>query len=326
MDGKRVIGIDLGGTKILAGVVDDRGQVERRREYPTPTGSQDELLGGLDTAIAELLTVDIAALGFGLPSPIDQKAGRALQAVNIPLDESVDFRGRMRERFDLPVGIENDANAAAYAEFRFGAARDVETMVMLTLGTGCGGGAVVDGKLFRGWAEFGHMVIVHDGIPCQGTCTGRGHLEPYVTGVAATKLAHAEFGPAVDAHRLVRLANEGEQRAIEILDGIGRHLGSGIGTLVNIFNPELVVIGGGFAAAGRLRARAGSCGHAPRSPRSCGRPDPDRPGRARDRRRVDRRRSRRVRRGRVSGSRGLRDADREPGRRHPARSRGAALG
>ena len=129
MDGKRVIGIDLGGTKILAGVVDDRGQVERRREYPTPTGSQDELLGGLDTAIAELLTVDIAALGFGLPSPIDQKAGRALQAVNIPLDESVDFRGRMRERFDLPVGIENDANAAAYAEFRFGAARDVETMV-----------------------------------------------------------------------------------------------------------------------------------------------------------------------------------------------------
>ena len=250
MDGKRVIGVDLGGTKILAGVVDDRGQVERRREYPTPTASQDELLAGLDAAIEELLTEDIAALGFGLPSPIDQKAGRALQAVNIPLDESVDFRGRMRERFGLPVGIENDANAAAYAEFRFGAARDVETMVMLTLGTGCGGGAVVDGKLFRGWAEFGHMVIVHDGIPCQGTCTGRGHLEPYVTGVAATKLAQAEFGPAVDAHRLVRLANEGEQRAVEILDGIGRHLGSGIGTLVNIFNPELVVIGGGFAAAG----------------------------------------------------------------------------
>jgi glucokinase len=250
LDGNRVIGVDLGGTKILAGVVDDRGQVERRREYPTPTASQDELLGGLDTAIEELLTDDIAALGFGLPSPIDQKAGRALQAVNIPLDESVDFRGRMRERFGLPVGIENDANAAAYAEFKFGAARDVETMVMLTLGTGCGGGAVVDGKLFRGWAEFGHMVIVHDGIPCQGTCTGRGHLEPYVTGVAATKLAQAEFGPAVDAHRLVRLANEGEQRAVEILDGIGRHLGSGIGTLVNIFNPELVVIGGGFAAAG----------------------------------------------------------------------------
>ena len=123
-------------------------------------------------------------------------------------------------------------------------------MVMLTLGSGCGGGVVIDGELYRGWAEFGHMVIEYDGLPCQGTCTGRGHLEPYVTGFAATKLAQAAFGPAVDAHRLVRLANEGEARAVEILDGIGRRLGAGIGSLVNIFNPELVVIGGGFAAAG----------------------------------------------------------------------------
>jgi glucokinase len=249
LDGKRVIGVDLGGTKILAGVVDDEGHVERRREHPTPTASQEELLAGLDAAVEELLSDEIAALGFGIPSPIDQRSGRALQAVNIPLGD-IDFRSRMAERFGLPVGIENDANAATYAEFRFGAGRDVEDMVMLTLGTGCGGGAVIDGRLFRGWAEFGHIVIVYDGLPCQGSCTGRGHLEPYVTGVAATKLAQEEFGPAVDAHRLVRLGSEGEQRAVEILDGIGRHLGAGIGTLVNIFNPEFVVIGGGFAAAG----------------------------------------------------------------------------
>jgi glucokinase len=246
---KRVIGVDLGGTKILAGIVDREGHVEHRREHPTRTASQDDLLAGLDEAVEELLTDEIAALGFGIPSPIDQRTGRALQAVNIPLTD-IDFRGRMKERFGLPVGIENDANAATYAEFRFGAARDVDSVIMLTLGTGCGGGAVVDGQLFRGWAEFGHTVIVYDGLPCQGTCTGRGHLEPYVTGVAAGKLAAAEFGPAVDAHRLVRLANEGEARAIEILDGIGRHLGAGIGSLVNIFNPDLVVIGGGFAAAG----------------------------------------------------------------------------
>src|SRR5919201_250427 len=111
-------------------------------------------------------------------------------------------------------------------------------MVMLTLDTGCGGGAVLDGPLYRGWAEFGHMVIVYDGLPCQGTCTGRGHLEPYVTGTAATKLAQAEFGPAVDAHRLVRLAAEGEQRAVEILDGMGRRLGAGIRPRRNIFRPE----------------------------------------------------------------------------------------
>ncbi|HKC21273.1 MAG TPA: ROK family protein [Gaiellaceae bacterium] len=250
MDGKRVIGVDLGGTKILAGVVGFEGHVEHRREHPTPVTSEDDLLAGLDEAVEELLDDEIAAIGFGLPSPIDQRTGRAQQAVNIPLDSSVDFRGRMAERFGRPVGIENDANAATYAEFHFGAGRDVDTMVMLTLGTGCGGGAVLDGRLYRGWAEFGHMVIVYDGLPCQGTCTGRGHLEPYVTGVAATKLAQEAFGPAVDAHRLVRLANEGERRAIEILDGIGRHLGAGIGSLVNIFNPELVVIGGGFAAAG----------------------------------------------------------------------------
>ena len=249
MTEKRVIGVDLGGTKILAGVVDREGHVEQRREHSTPTASQDELLAGLDAAVEELLTDEIAALGFGLPSPIDQRSGRALQAVNLPLTD-IDFRDRMTQRFGLPVGIENDANAATYAEFRFGAARDVDSMVMLTLGTGCGGGAVVAGQLFRGWAEFGHIVVEYDGLPCQGTCTGRGHLEPYVTGVAAGKLAAAEFGPAVDAHRLVRLANEGEARAIEILDGIGRYLGAGIGSLVNIFNPELIVIGGGFAAAG----------------------------------------------------------------------------
>jgi glucokinase len=249
LDGQRVIGVDLGGTKILAGIVGRDGSVERHRETITPQTSQDALLAGLDAAVEELLSEDTAALGFGLPSPLDQRTGRALQAVNIPLGD-IDFRGRMAERFGRPVGIENDANSAAYAEFHFGAARDAQSMVMLTLGTGCGGGAVIDGKLYRGWAEFGHMVIVYDGLPCQGSCTGRGHLEPYVTGTAATKLAQEEFGPAVDAHRLVRLANEGDPRARDILDGIGRHLGAGIGTLVNIFNPELVVIGGGFAAAG----------------------------------------------------------------------------
>jgi glucokinase len=249
LDGQHVIGVDLGGTKILAGIVDRVGHVERRRERATPQTSQEDLLAGLDAAVEELLDDDTAALGFGLPSPLDQRSGRALQAVNIPLGD-IDFRSRMAERFGLPVGIENDANAAAYAEFHFGAARDVRSMVLLTLGTGCGGGAVIDGKLYRGWAEFGHMVVEYDGLPCQGSCTGRGHLEPYVTGTAATKLARAEFGPAADAHRLVRLANEGEPRAVDILDGIGRYLGAGIGTLVNIFNPELVVIGGGFAEAG----------------------------------------------------------------------------
>ena len=107
-------------------------------------------------------------------------------------------------------------------------------------------------KLLRDGGELGHTVLVYDGIPCQGTCTGRGHLEAYVSGTAATKLAQEAFGPAVDAHRLVRLAVEGDSTAIEILDGIGRKLGAAIGSFVNIFRPQLVVIGGGFASAGDL--------------------------------------------------------------------------
>jgi glucokinase len=249
LDGQRVIGVDLGGTKILAGVVDRDGRIEERREHPTPLESQEALLAGLDAAVEELHDDGIVALGFGIPSRLNQKTGQVEGSVNIPL-VGLDFRSRMAERFGIPVGIENDANAATLAEFHAGAGRDAQTMVMLTLGTGCGGGVVIDGELFRGWAEFGHIVIVYDGIPCQGTCTGRGHLEPYVTGTAATKFAQEAFGSAVDAHRLVRIAQEGDEKAVEILAEMGRHLGAGIGSLVNIFDPELVVIGGGFAAAG----------------------------------------------------------------------------
>jgi glucokinase len=244
----RVIGIDLGGTKILTGIVHRDGAVEHRRETPTPTESQDALLAGLDGAVEELIDDGVVALGFGIPSRLDQKTGRVEGSVNIPL-EGLDFRARMQDRFSLPVGIENDANAATYGEFHSGAGRDVQSMVMLTLGTGCGGGVVIDGKLYRGWAEFGHMVIEYDGVPCQGSCTGRGHLEGYVTGTAATKLAREEFGPAADAHRLIRLADEGDEAARRILAEMGGKLGAGIGSLVNIFDPELVVIGGGFAAA-----------------------------------------------------------------------------
>ena len=244
-----MIGVDLGGTKILAGVVSRNGNVESKRETMTPVGSQAELLGALDAVVEELVDESIAALGFGIPSRIDRRSGQVEGSVNIPL-AGLDLGGRMRERFGLPVGIENDANAAAYGEFHSGAGRDVQTMLMLTLGTGCGGGVVIGGQLYRGWAEFGHIVIELGGLPCQGSCTGRGHLEAYVSGTAATKLAVEAFGPSVDAHGLVRLAEQGDGRAVDLLRGIGRRLGAGIGSLVNIFCPELVVVGGGFAAAG----------------------------------------------------------------------------
>ena len=248
-----MIGVDVGGTKILAGLVARDGTVVVHREYPTPVESEDTLLDGLEAVVREFLDDSVAAVGFGIPSQIDQRHGIALGSVNIPL-QGVPFRQKMSERLGLPVGIDNDANAAAIAEWTAGAGRGTTDMVMLTLGTGVGGGLILGGKPYRGWfgagAEIGHVVIVHDGLPCR--CGGRGHLESYASGKAAGELAVEAFGPAADAHRLVRLAREGDAHAVEILKGIGEHLGSGIASLVNIFNPELIVIGGGFAAAGEF--------------------------------------------------------------------------
>src|SRR5215218_4064760 len=252
---ERVIGVDVGGTKILAGVVDAGGTLETRREHPTPVSSQQELLAGLDLAVEELLDDRVAALGFGIPSTVDQRAGRAVSSVNIPL-ANLDLRQRMAERFGVPVAIDNDANAAALAEWTVGAGRGTRHMVMITLGTGVGGGLILDGRLYRGAVgaagELGHMVIQHDGPRCHGACTGHGHLEAVASGHAASIAARELFGPGADAHRLVRLADEGDVRAREALTEIGRRLGSAIGGLVNVFNPELVVVGGGFAAAGEL--------------------------------------------------------------------------
>jgi glucokinase len=254
VSGHQAIGVDLGGTKILAGVVDRTGTVLRRHEVPTPTDSQESLLAAVEGAIAAVREDGVGAVGVGIPSTIDQRAGRAVSSVNIPLAD-VDLRGRLRERLGLPVGIDNDANAAAIAEWRVGAGTGTSDMVMLTLGTGVGGGLILGGRPYRGSigaaAELGHMVVELDGRPCQGTCTGRGHLEAYVSGHAATLAARQAFGPAADAHRLVRLANEGDPEAREILAVIGHRLGTAIATLVNVFDPELVVIGGGFGSAAR---------------------------------------------------------------------------
>jgi glucokinase len=246
-----VIGVDLGGTKIAVGVVHRGGSVAGRRERPTPIDSQEALLAGLDEAIEELMGDGVGAIGIGIPSRIDQRSGRAEGSVNIPL-ANLSFRDRMERRFGVPVAIENDGNAAALAEWVLGAGRGEDDMIMLTLGTGVGGGVVIDGKPFRGWAEFGHIVVDYDGPPCQGSCTGRGHLESLCSGHAADAAARAVIGPDSSAHELVERARSGDAPAREALAEIGRHLGAGIGSLVNIFRIELVVVGGGFAAAGDL--------------------------------------------------------------------------
>jgi glucokinase len=241
MDGPRVIGVDLGGTKVLAGVVDADGAVHETVERPTVTTSQTALLDELASIVRELPLDGIAGLGFGIPSRIDHAHGLALGAVNIPIRD-VRFAEEMQRRLDLPVEMENDASCAAYAEFKLGAGRGAKDLIALTLGTGVGGGVVSGGQLFRAYTELGHMVIVEDGEPCQGACSGRGHVEAYCSGTAAGKVAKRVLGPDADAHDLV-------EQAHPVLGEIGHHLGIAIGSLVNIFGSTRVVIGGGFGIA-----------------------------------------------------------------------------
>jgi glucokinase len=269
MAGSRVIAVDLGGTKLLAGVLNEDGVVVKRTVRPTAVQSQEALLEELDGAIEELLEDDVSAIGVGLPSTIDQRVGRAVSSVNIPL-AGIDFREHLTTRFGLPAAIENDANAAALAEHRFGAGRGSRHMVMLTLGTGVGGGLILNGELYRGAVgaagELGHITLDLDGPPCQGTCPGFGHLEALASGTATDHLAQklaterpdgdlgraAAEGRPVDARLAVDLAAEGPGDARELLERVGFILGTGIASFVNVFNPELVVIGGGFARAGDL--------------------------------------------------------------------------
>jgi glucokinase len=159
----------------------------------------------------------------------------------MPLAE-IPFRDLMAEELGLPVALDNDGNVAAYAEWARGAGRGTQTLVMLTLGTGIGGGLVLDGRPYHGWAEVGHIVVQQDGIPCQGICTGHGHLEAYASGSAADRLARPRLGEGATARDLV------EQRDPALYE-VGRRLGAGIATLANLFNPEIVVIGGGFGMA-----------------------------------------------------------------------------
>jgi glucokinase len=241
-----VIGLDVGGTKILSGIVDRDGQVLAEHAVASPDGGERAVLAALDEAVEALLDDRVAAIGYGIPANLERGTGRALWATNLPLTD-VDIVDRARDRYGLPVGIENDASSAALAEWRLGAGRGVENLLMLTLGTGVGGGLVVDGRLLRTWVELGHVVVQEGGREC--TCGGHGHLEVLASGSAGDHAARELYGGEADAHELVRRARKGDHAAQEALARMGRSLGAAIGSLANLFDPELVVVGGGFGAA-----------------------------------------------------------------------------
>lgn len=271
---RRVIGIDLGGTKLAAGVVSGDLVVHHRAHRFSRGATQTEILDRLVEVVEELKLQNegeqpIEAVGMGIPSLLDQKTGRAVMSVNLPIAD-LPIRDLMNERLGLPVAIDNDGNVAALAEQRFGAARGMNDIVLLTLGTGVGGGIVLGGKIFRGatgsGAELGHITVLADGPPCQGFCPNLGCLETMASGTALARFANeyaqanpdSPLGREVAAGREVTgatatdLAADGDEGSIGVLAKAGHYLGAGLVSLTNIFNPEAIVIGGGAAAAGEL--------------------------------------------------------------------------
>jgi glucokinase len=272
MPARRIIGVDLGGTKLLAGAVDSRLGVHHRIQR-TVTGLQQNAL--LDLAVATVAEAseaaggEVEAVGFGLPCLVDHVAGRVAVGVHSPLVDLA-FADVMSERLGLPVFVDNDANAAALAEHWAGAARGVSEAIVLTLGTGIGGGLFRGGHVYRGSrggaGEIGHMEIDLDGPQDRDNCPGQGCAELYASGTALVREAHRlgterpesalgramRSGVPVAGPLVTELAHDGDPVAIEALALIGARLGVVITNLVNIFNPQVVVVGGGVIAAGDL--------------------------------------------------------------------------
>ena len=260
-------GVDVGGTKVAAGVVEGAA-VTDGSEQPTELSSAEALLDGVAAAVDGLIERhgQPSGVGVGLPSQIDFAAGQVLSSVNIPL-EGVPVHERLEHRFGVPVVVDNDANCAALAE---AAVQGVDHLVMLTLGTGVGGGVVIEGRIFRGadglGAELGHFPIDADGPACPGKCPGRGCLEALCSGTALERDAteagkdfpDSELGARyaddgrVAGREAVEAAQRGDATAGRLFDRLGRNLGAAIAGFVNVFQPERLVVGGGLSRAADL--------------------------------------------------------------------------
>jgi glucokinase len=272
MPGRRTIGVDMGGTKLLAGTVGAGLEVHHRAQRTLKGLDQQALLDAAVEAVEEARAAagdEVEAVGFGIPSLIDQRTGRSVIAINLDLAD-VPFADLMAERLGLPVFVDNDANVTALAEHRAGAAQGADEAVVMTIGTGIGGGLILRGELYRGAvgaaAELGHVVIDMDGPPCQGNCPNHGCVEALASGTALEREAARIAGERPDSQlgaalataqpltgpRITEFAHDGDEAAIEAVALIGRRLGVAIASFVNIFNPQVVVIGGGVIAAGEL--------------------------------------------------------------------------
>lgn len=257
---------------MLVGVVAPGPRVLYRASETGFGVTSDEIVARLEEEIRQAMAAEsgVEAIGLGIPCTMDRERGVAISAVNLPIID-VPIRDLMRERIGMPVFVDNDANAAALAEHRYGAARGARNAVMLTIGTGIGGGLILDGQVFRGStgaaAELGHVVVEADGPPCQGNCPNHGCVETFASGTALARdgRAAAERDPSsalgtrlaageeIDGRAVTDAANAGDEAARAVVERAGRYLGVALSSLSNALEPEVIVIGGGvMAGAGEL--------------------------------------------------------------------------
>lgn len=263
------IGIDIGGTKIAGAVVSENGEILAEDRVATQAGDSEAIVEAV-IAMIEKLAVghDISAAGVAAPGFIDAQQSTVYYTPNINW-RNEPLRERLLQRLDLDITIDNDANAAGWAEYRFGAGRTVSDMTVLTIGTGVGGAIVSQGRLFRGGfgtgAELGHLRVVPDGLPCG--CGARGCIEQYGSGRALLRMANeiADVGGIglglADARRehgeldggiVGELIAQHDPGAVHALHQLGTWLGQACASLSAVLDPELFVFGGGVAVAGDL--------------------------------------------------------------------------
>jgi glucokinase len=265
--GRTVIGIDLGGTKVAGIVMDADGTVISRHERATPDGNSAVVMDAVHTTVALIRAEsEPVAIGVGSAGMVDFAAGAVAFAPNLPFRD-VPIRDLVADRSGLPCVMDNDANAAAWGEFRFGAGQGSRHMLLVTVGTGIGGGVVWNGALYRGAhgfaAEIGHVIVEPGGPSCG--CGNRGCWEQVAGGKALDRMGAAEAGARPDgaiarlagggevkgAH-VTEAADRGDRAALDIVEEVGRRLGEGLAGLVNILDPDTIVVGGGVAEAGDL--------------------------------------------------------------------------
>lgn len=270
------IGIDLGASHLKFGIVDNRFKIIFKGSVPLgKKKSRKSILKLLDDSIRLLLAfakvkhIEIKSIGMGIPGTIDFKKGIVKGTPpNLPEISNLNLRQTLRRHFRYPIFLDNDANLMALAESRMGAARGYRNALCLTIGTGIGGGIIIDGELFRGsnfaGAEFGHMIICYHGIKCN--CKSSGCLEMYASATAMVKRAKGLLNqrrnsiiPQLVCGKLNRISTETIFRAHKMTDGLAQEvvaesasfLGIGITSAINLLNPEIVVIGGGVAQSGK---------------------------------------------------------------------------